>query len=396
MKRIVAAAAILGLTAGWTVANVGAIAAETAAAYGVGLATVGLFATAQFFMHLVMQLPSGRATDRFGASRIAFLGMAVIGAGACVAMIAPVSALAFVGRAMTGVGTGLAFVAGVDYVRAVGGSPFMQGLFGGLSLGGGGLAIAIVPQLEGALSWRAPYWTILPMVLLGLIMLAAAPAELVEAKHRDSGRTPMRVLLNDLRLYRLAAVYAASLGLSVVVANWVVEIITEHSDVGLGTAGAVGAITLIVTIATRPLGGWILHVHPGIVRTAVGASLVAGALGSLALMVAQPIWLAALGGLLLGIGAGIPFSPSFTGAAVTRPDAPAAAVGFVNSASALVVVAGTPLLGLTFSLPGDGRVGFAIVAVLWLVALAALPARQVLGAPRAAEAARGELRSAPS
>ncbi|MGI9557420.1 MAG: MFS transporter [Solirubrobacterales bacterium] len=381
MKRVVAAAALLGLTAGWTVANVGSIAAETAAAYGVGLATVGLFATAQFLMHLVMQLPAGRATDRFGASRIAFLGLAVIGAGAVVAMIEPEPTLAFIGRAMTGVGTGLAFVAGVDYVRAVGGSPLMQGLFGGLSRGGGGLAIAIVPQFESALGWRAPYVTLLPMVIAGMIMLAAAPSSLVEAKHRDSGRTPMRLLLGDTRLYRLAAVYAASLGLSVVVANWAVEIITVHSGASLGTAGAIGAITLMVTVGTRPLGGWILHRHSRHVRAAVGASLVCGALGAAALLFGEPLWLAALGGVLLGIGGGIPFAPSFTGAAVTRPEAPAAAVGFVNSASALVVVAGTPLLGLTFSLPGDGRLGFAIVAVLWVVALAALPPRRVLGAP---------------
>jgi MFS-type transporter involved in bile tolerance (Atg22 family) len=51
----------------------------------------------------------------------------------------------------------------------------------------------------------------------------------------------------------------------------------------------------------------------------------------------------------------------------------------VNGAASLVAIAGTPLLGLAFSLPGDGRIGFAVVAVLWLVALALLPSEHDLG-----------------
>jgi dipeptidyl aminopeptidase/acylaminoacyl peptidase len=38
-----------------------------------------------------------------------------------------------------------------------------------------------------------------------------------------------------------------------------------------------------------------------------------------------------------------------------RRDAPAAAIGVVNGTATLVIVVGTPLLGLTFSLPGGGR-----------------------------------------
>jgi len=44
-------------------------------------------------------------------------------------------------------------------------------------------------------------------------------------------------------------------------------------------------------------------------------------------------------------------------------------VGFVNLLAVVAIVVGTPLLGLTFSLPGDGRVGFAAIAVAWLTAL---------------------------
>ena len=106
----------------------------------------------------------------------------------------------------------------------------------------------------------------------------------------------------------------------------------------------------------------------------------AGAAGTLALLSAEPVWLAVAGALLVGLGAGVPFSPAFTGAAVSRPDAPAAAVGLVNTAANLVVLVGTPLVGLSFSLPGDGRLGFAAVALLWLAALAVLPSARALAA----------------
>jgi hypothetical protein len=45
-----------------------------------------------------------------------------------------------------------------------------------------------------------------------------------------------------------------------------------------------------------------------------------------------------------------------------------------------VILAGTPLVGLTFALPGRGRIGFVAVAVLWAASLLALPRRDELGA----------------
>jgi NNP family nitrate/nitrite transporter-like MFS transporter len=195
-------------------------------------------------------------------------------------------------------------------------------------------------------------------------------------------------VLRERRLYRLAVLYAASLGLSIVVGNWVVTLLHRHGGLSESTAGLVGALTLVLGVATRPLGGWILHERPERIRGAVAASLVAGALGTVALAVSRPVGIAVLGAALIGLAAGIPFAPSFTGAALTRPDAPAAAVGFVNGAAAFVTLVGTPLIGLTFSIPGDGRLGFAIIAACWMVALVLLPSAAQLGV-RGATAASG-------
>ena len=371
----------LGATSGWNFGNLGGIASELADAYGVGLATIGLLTTAMVMTHLAIQIPGGKASDRFGPARAGALALAVLCAGNALALAAPELGLAMAARAIVGVGTGLAFISGSALVRESGGGPLGQGVFGGLSLAPGGLALAAVPQLEEALGWRAPYWTSIGLALLALaavFVLAPAAAQPARPAGASSG------VLRDRGLHRLAIMYAASYGLGVVLANWVVELLQRHGDMSDGAAAAVGALTLLLVVVSRPLGGWILLGRPRQTRAVVAASLVAGPAGTLALLAADPAWLAVLGAVLVGLAAGIPFSPAFTGAAATRPDTPAAAVGFVNAAANLVVLVGTPLIGLGFSLPGDGRLGFAVLALLWGAALAALPSQVALGVRTAA------------
>jgi NNP family nitrate/nitrite transporter-like MFS transporter len=387
VRLAVAGGCAIGLASGWNVGNIGAVATQIGTAYDVGLPTVGLFTTALFVTHLLLQVPAGRASDRYGERRVALAGLAIIVCFNTLALIGPVPALAIVARTLVGVGTGLAFVSGSAYVRVQGGSPFAQGLFGGVALAGGGLALAIVPPVEDAIGWRAPWITAIVVGLAGLAVLAISPADGARPRAERPATTPAGVM-RDRRLYRLAVVYAASLGLSIVAGNWVVTLLHRDGGLSKSTAGLVGALTLVLGVATRPLGGWILDERPRWVRAAVAGSLVAGALGTVALTVTRPVGLAAVGAALIGLAAGIPFAPSFTGAALMRPDAPAAAVGFVNSAAAFVTLVGTPLIGLTFSLPGDGRLGFAILAGCWAVALVLLPTATQLGA-RPATAASG-------
>jgi predicted MFS family arabinose efflux permease len=375
-RRGVVAGCALGATSGWNFGNLGGIASELAGAYGVGLATIGLLTTAMVMTHLAIQIPGGKASDRLGPVRTGATALVVLSAGNALALAGPEAGLAIAARAIVGVGTGLAFISGSALVRESGGSPFAQGVFGGVSLAPGGLALAIVPQLEDALGWRAPFWTALALsvaVLAAVLALAPRSAATPRLANARTG------VVRDRNLYRLAILYSASYGVGVVLANWVVELLQRHSDMSDGAAAAVGALTLLLVVVSRPLGGWVLSARPRSARPLVAASIVAGVAGTLALVAADPVWLAVLGALLVGLGAGIPFSPAFTGAAATRADAPAAAVGFVNTAANLVVLLGTPLVGLGFSLSGEGRLGFVALALLWLAALAVLPSARALG-----------------
>ena len=384
----------LGIAVGWNVANVGAIADGIAPDYGVSLATVGLFTTALFVVHAGLQIPAGKTVDAVGARRVGFVALAVIAGANALALVAAEPALVLVARALAGVGTALGFVAGSDYVRAQGGSAFAQGLYGGLSLGAGGLALAVVPQLEGWLDWRAPFASAVVAAAAGATVLAAGPGDAPRRSRSERAalRPGMRgggpSLVRDPRLLRLCVLYMASFGLSVVLGNWVVTLLSRAGGYGPGLAGAIGSLILLAGIVSRPLGGWVVRRHPERIRPVLAASFAASAAGTLLLAAAGPPALSVVGALVVGLAAGIPFAASFGAAALVRPEAPAAAVAMVNMAANLVIVAGTPLVGLSFSLPGDGRIGFAAATALWLAAVLVVPTvRELDQRPAGARAA---------
>ena len=131
--RAVAGGSAVGFSAGWNIADTGAVADDLADAYSTSLGVIGLFTAALFLVHLLMQLPAGRLSDRFGAARVCAAGLAVMAAGNVIASLTAEPALAIGARALLGVGTALGFIGGSDFVRASRGSPFAQGLYGGLA-----------------------------------------------------------------------------------------------------------------------------------------------------------------------------------------------------------------------------------------------------------------------
>jgi len=358
----------VGFAVGWNIAILGPIATQLAHAYGVSLTTVGLFLTVQFAVHMVMQIPGGRAADRWGARRSALTGLALIAAGNAISLIAAEPALAFGGRAVVGVGTGFALVSGSDYIRARGGSPLLQGVYGGASVLAPGIAVAVVPQLEGWLGWRSGYLSALVVAVVAALLLSLAPPAARTVRH--AGGRLGTGLFRDRRLYRFAAIHTMSFGFSVIVGNWVVTLL-EHHGHSRSSAALVGSLTLVLGFFTRVGGGALLRRRDA--PRWVALSLVVAGGGAIVLALPVPTPALVAGAAIVGLAAGIPFAMAFTGAAEARPDAPGAAVGFVNAWAAFLIVAGTPLVGLTFSLPGDGRIGFVVLGLVAALAALATP-----------------------
>jgi MFS family permease len=360
VDRALIAGLAMAFTAGFNLSNVGAVADTASHAYGVGLGVIGLFTTALFVSHTAMQIPMGQLCDRFGARVVGACGLGVVAAASAAALGWREAWFAIAMRFLAGFGTAAAFVGGSDQVRSVSASPTAQGWFGAVSMAGAGLAVALLPLFGG---WRAPFVSAAAVAALGVVLAAAAPRTARVRRHAD--RVPT---IFDRRLLPLGALHAASFGVSVVLGNWVVTLLHRAGGVSEHAAGFAGGLVLFLGLVSRPLGGRLMD-RPVLVR----ASFVVSAAGAVALAIATPFALAVAGALLVGLAAGVPFAPAFAGAARIRPDAPAAAVGLVNMVAAVVILVGTPLLGLSFSLPGDGRIGFAVVAALCLATVLVRP-----------------------
>jgi len=268
-----------------------------------------------------------------------------------------------------GIGTSISLLAGYSYARGPGNSPIAQGLFGGFTLGGSGLAIAIVPRLASALGWRAPFGSAIGVCLVALAVLAVVDDPqhtLASPTQRAPGH-----LIADPRLVKLAGIHSVSMGFSVTAANWIVPFLVR-SGLDLAPAGLVGSLAIIGSVVSRPIGGWLEAKHQVRAKGFLSASLGVGCLSTLLLAVSHSVVALTLGCALLGLAAGLPFAAVFTRAASGRPDAPGAAVAFVNMCGTLTVVVGVPLLGQAFAFESGARWSFLFLAVLWGIGLLVL------------------------
>ena len=250
-----AAGFALGAAVGFNIANVGPAAEVVSRAYGVRLGTVGFLTTALFVTHLAMQIPGGKLVDERGARNLGTVALAVIVLGNILALLVGSFAIALVGRLIAGIGTGVGFIAGSDYVRATVGSASAQGLYGAAGVGGGGLAIAVVPLATPLLDWRAPYVTALICAFAVLVCLPLAPRDRRRGEPlRRSARATTIDIVADRRLYPLAVAHTASFGLSVIVGNWAVSLL-QHDGYGRRLAGAVAHIINVAGVRLAELAG---------------------------------------------------------------------------------------------------------------------------------------------
>lgn len=361
-RTAIVAGLLLGGALTWNIANTGAVAERLADAYGVSLAVVGLLTTALFLSHLLVQIPAGFVADRIGSKRVALVSVGFILLGNGLLLLTPEIGLALPARLLVGIGSGCGFIAGIDLIRAGGGGPLAQGMFGGITTASAGLALMAVPAIAPAAGWRAPYW-----LSIAYVGLATVPVLAVRRLPRPGGRRGG--LLADGTLIPLGVLHAATFGLNVVAGNWVVTLL-ERQGLDSRAAGLAGGLILLAGILSRPAGG--IVERRGLHRPVTFWSLLVAAGAAALLAAGVPTWAAAVTALLFGLAAGLPWVGLYAAAQRRRPDGPAAAIAFVNVCASAVILAGTPLVGLTFDeLPGDGAVGFLAMAGLMLAALLA-------------------------
>jgi predicted MFS family arabinose efflux permease len=370
--RALIAGCLTGFGVSWNLTNTGAIADTLSAHYDVGLGTVGLLTSATFFAEMVIMVPGGRAIDRWGAREISMLTLALCAVGNLLAILVPGIVAALVLRWVVGLGVGLGFLAGSMYAQSARrlSAATAQGLYGGVSLAGGGLALAAVPLAEGAFDWRAPYVTGTVIAALAACIVLLGPATRTRHPH-EHAPARLRALLTDSRLVQLGLLHSATFGFSVVLGTWIVTLFERTADYGSAAAGVAGALVLVTGVAGRPLGGWLAGTERITPARLIALSTVLGAGATAILSSGAPGAFLIVAAAVVGLAAGLPFGLVFMAAARSFPHSPGAAIGAMNLYAVVTIVVGAPLLGITFSLPGDGRIGFAAVAVLWAVAATA-------------------------
>lgn len=371
------AAYACGTGVSWNIANVGPMAEAVSQHYGIALASVGLFTAVLFGAELASMTAIGWATQRYGPRFLGLLALGLCTIGNLLTLATSSIEIALLLRFVVGFGVGLGFVGGLTYVQQLGGDTLNQGVYGGLSLAMGGLAVGVVPLFASSMGWQAPFVTAAVVGVVAMFVVALGPGAGITNGSGQGGGFVW--VLRDPRLLRFAIVHSASFSLGIVLSNWVVTLLDRRGGYELKLAGMVGALILIAGIVARPGGGLYTHMRPEHSRRVIQVGLLLGAVGTLLLGIAPEPALAIPGAILVGLAAGLPFGPAMSGLGRTFHANPGAAFGAVNFWAEIVIVIGTPLVGFTFSLPGTGLLGFAGASVFCLFAAFMAPAQHLLG-----------------
>ncbi len=372
------AAVALGASASWNISTIGAVPEAVANHFGIGLAAVGLFTTSLFLAQTLLMLPAGRLIDRIGPRETGLAALIILACGNALSLFAGSLPVALGLRFAVGFAVGIGLLAGPAYVKGLGGRALHHGLYGGAVFSIGGLAVAVSSLLEPVLGWRSPFATAMAIALLAMPILLQGPNSrpTLQPEH-----VPALSLLLDRRMLRFAVAFVSSFGLAVILSNWTVTLLVRRDGIDPGSAGAIAALILGMSIVGRPLGGILNHRWPGGARTFLIAAAITGSTATLVLASARPVAVAVVAAATVGMMAGLPYGILLAGLGHAFPRQVGSAIGAMSTYAVAAIVVCTPLLGVTFSLPGEGLIGFGAAGLLWFASVAGLPRGDMLEGP---------------
>jgi MFS transporter, NNP family, nitrate/nitrite transporter len=335
--------------------------------YGLSDIQTSIAVAVPIILGSLFRIPMGILADRYGG-RVVFtvlLAFAIIPAGA-IALIHSYAAL-LIGGFFLGL-AGSSFAVGVSFTNKWF-APERQGLALGLfGIGtiGQSIAVFVGPRLANAVSWEAVFW------IFGLAGLVWAAVFYRWGRDAGVGRpTSLRhlghVFLHERLCWALAFFYFITFGGFVALGVYLPTLLKSHfglslEDAGLRTAGFVLLATLM-----RPVGG-LLADRVGGARLLAGVfTLVAG----LALLLTSSdlsiFRIGALGvAAVLGLGSGAVFKlvPEHF------PQEVGAVTGLVGAIGGLGGFFPPIVLGVLKETTGQYTIGFVLLAIFALVALA--------------------------
>jgi NNP family nitrate/nitrite transporter-like MFS transporter len=258
-----------------------------------------------------------------------------------------------------------------------------------MGMGGTVIAALLGPRIADRWGLSAPFWVAAGLLAIVAIWFAltAREAEPVRPNGKPNLLAPLAVFRGNPRAWALTLFYFLSFGGFVALFLYLPKLLVGVHELTKTDAGARAAGFALFAVVARPIGGW-LSDRLGAERV-LRISFVTTAALALALAVGYgrmvPLTVACLSiGVAFGVGTGAVFKL----VAQWFPDSVGAVTGVVGAAGGLGGFVPPLLLGIVKSLTGSYALGFVLLAVVALTALAVLAGLNPRQRPR-----RGRRRS---
>jgi predicted MFS family arabinose efflux permease len=339
--------------------------------------------SAYFVAYALVLLPAGALVDRFGARRLALIGLAVFAVGAGAGAVVDDFSLLVFTRVVQGVGAGL--VSPAALAAAVSGFPAeRRGSALGIWGASAGVANLVGPLLGGLLTvgfgWRAAWWALVPMAVLAAWGIERHVPRSLHSE-RSSGRQP---LVNPIVL---TATLVAALTFGVMIGSFFLAEQYLQRAAGFSALGASAALILVAVLVGvgAPLAGRLVDRHgerlPALLGFA-GTGLGLAVLGIPGVPLHSPLTILPL--VPVGLGLGMLFVPTSRAALNATPPAFHGRTSAVLSVGRLLgAAAGGALGGLALSGGADAStVHDALLVACGICLLVGLPTSLRLGGPR--------------
>ena len=228
-------------------------------AHGLHISTssTSVLLSVYFATYALLLIPGGELVDRFGARRVALVGLALFAVGAAAGALAGSFVELLVARVVQGAGAGL--VSPAALAGAVSGfPPERRGRALGIWGASAGMSNLLGPLLGGvltvALGWRADWWALVPLTIAAGLAIARLMPVIVHTDKRDHPAFNRIVL---------AATLVAGLTFAVMIGAFYIAEQYLQRVAGFSALGASGALVLVALLvgAAAPMAGRLVDRH---------------------------------------------------------------------------------------------------------------------------------------
>lgn len=247
---------------GFMFLNVSAVAEQFRSLFSLNYAGLGVFLSAPFWAHTLVQVPAGLVVDRLGTLRTLALSAFLCAAGGFAPLLLPHNmVLAVCMRMLIGLATGLLFLAMVSAVKTLCPPAFMsraQGLQGAAFSLGTMVPFVVLPYF-GKNGWAAAYilgGLMAVALLASLLCPPLAPLRRETGTKSTSAGNVLHVLgqvARNRRLWFIGCCHGFSFGTITALGNWLSVMLADSASsgavAGSSTAEAWALPTSLVLLA---------------------------------------------------------------------------------------------------------------------------------------------------